>query len=174
MAIQVSKIFNANVYLDGTQNLVGRASEVKLPDVEPQTSEHKALGMIGTLELPSGLKQMTLGIKWAGFYGDHLKKSANPFSAHKFQIRASHETYAAGGRTEQLPLVVLVTGSWKKNALGTLKPQEMADGYDDEIAMTYLKVSLNKEELLEVDVFQNVWKVGGVDVLEQFRANLGA
>jgi P2 family phage contractile tail tube protein len=173
MAIQVSKVFNANVYIDGTNEQIGRASEIKLPDIAATVSEHKGLGMVGTLELPSGLQAMVLAIKWSGFYGDQVRFGGNPFQARKLQIRASHETYGAEGRVEQLPLVVLATGHWKKMAPGTFKPQEAADGYDDELAVSYLKISLDGTELLEVDVFQNIWRVDGEDVLETMRQNLG-
>lgn len=173
MAITVSKIFNANIYLDGTVELIGRASEVKLPDIESEMSEHKGLGMVGALELPAGLKAMVMSIKWTGFYADHVKAGANPFKAHAFQIRANHETYNAEGRSTQEALIVSATGSWKKNPLGTFKPMEASSGYDDEIALTYLKVELGGVELLEVDVFENVWRVNGVDVLAEYRASLG-
>ncbi len=174
MPIVISKIFNANMYLDGTNELIGRATEIKLPDVSPNKSEHKGIGMIGVLGLPNGLQELMLSCKWSGFYADHLKAGANPFAAHQFLIMASHETYTAAGRAEEKPLVVKATGSWMKNPLGTLKAQEAADGYDDEITLTYLKVSLDGKELLEVDIFQNVWRVDGKDVLANFKKNLGA
>lgn len=44
--IEINRITNANIYLDGT-NLLGRAEEVKLPDVSMIMQEHKALGMVG-------------------------------------------------------------------------------------------------------------------------------
>ncbi len=44
--IQINRITNANIYLDGN-NLLGRASEIKLPDISMIMQEHKALGMVG-------------------------------------------------------------------------------------------------------------------------------
>lgn len=169
--IQVRKVFNANIYTDGTNNHVGRASEIKLPELQVQTQEHKALGMIGTLELPSGLGALAMSVKWAGFYDEPLLLS-NPFESHKWQVRGNAEVYGPGGRTEQVPVVVHVTCSSKKASLGTYKPQESSE-YDDEFAVTYLKVLSGTRELIEVDVYENIWKVDGVDVLEQLRANLG-
>ena len=43
--IQINRITNANIYLDGN-NLLGRATEIKLPDVSLIMQEHKALGMV--------------------------------------------------------------------------------------------------------------------------------
>ncbi len=53
--IEINRITNANIYLDGA-NLLGRAEEVKLPDVSMTMQEHKALdgGQGGT---PGRLRQ---------------------------------------------------------------------------------------------------------------------
>ena len=53
--MEIKKIFNANVYIDGTNSLLGRAREIVLPSVTMNTEEHKGLGMLGALELPVGL-----------------------------------------------------------------------------------------------------------------------
>ena len=42
--------------------------------------EHKALGMVGTLELPSGVDKMDGEIKWSSFYADALIQVANPYA----------------------------------------------------------------------------------------------
>ncbi|STJ83855.1 phage major tail tube protein [Escherichia coli] len=65
--IEINRITNANIYLDGT-NLLGRAEEVKLPDVSMIMQEHKALGMVGKVELPAGFDKLEGEIKWNSFY----------------------------------------------------------------------------------------------------------
>lgn len=170
--IRVSKIFNANVYLDGVNSLIGRADEVELPDIEVETEDHKGLGMVGKLKLPSGLKELKAKIKWSGFYAEHLKAGANPFRAHALQLRGSVETYDAGGRVEELPVVVFLTASWTKAGLGKYEAQK-AVAFEDELAVTYVKVVHDGKEVLEVDVLQNIWRVDGEDVLARYRANIG-
>lgn len=170
--MNVSKVFNANVYIDGTNNLIGRAKEVTLPEVAAVTEEHKALGMVGTLELVTGLAVLLTKIKWAGWYADQLTLGANPFVSHKLQVRASVETYGAGGRMGEVPLVVLLTCSWKKTPLGTFASGAGQEP-EDELSTTYVKVTLDGKELVEIDVHENVWRVNGVDVLETYRKNLG-
>ncbi|MZQ57783.1 phage major tail tube protein, partial [Escherichia coli] len=44
--IEVNRITNANIYINGN-NLLGRAEEIKLPDISMIMQEHKALGMVG-------------------------------------------------------------------------------------------------------------------------------
>ncbi len=55
--IQLNRITNANIYLEGN-NLLGRAEEVKLPDVSAIMQEHKAPGMVGKIELPAGFDKL--------------------------------------------------------------------------------------------------------------------
>lgn len=171
MALTVSKIINANVYINGADQL-GRVSEAKLPELVAATTEHKGLGMIGVLELPAGMQVLTMTLKWAGFYGDVAALSANPFKTHSLQFRASHETYGADGRIAEVPLVATVRGRWKKFQLGTFKPQESAE-WEDELTCDYVKVELGGRELVEFDATNNIWRVDGVDLQATFRANLG-
>lgn len=170
--MRVSKIFNANIYVDGTNALLGRAKEITLPEVAVKTEEHVGLGMIGALELPTGLSVMTTKIKWAGWYADQLVLGANPFEAHKLQVRAPQESYEAGGRVAEVPLVANLTVRWKKTPLGVFAAQTGQEP-EDELTTTYCRVVLGGRELVEIDVIENVWRVDGVDVLERYNKALG-
>lgn len=169
--MEIRKIFNANVYIDGTNSLLGRAREIVLPNIAVNVEEHKALGMIGALELPVGLAPLVTTITWAGWYADRFAHF-NPFRAHKLQVRASVETFGAGGRVSEQALVVVLTAAWKNAPLGTLAAGAGGE-VQDELATTYVRVALDGDELFEVDVNANIWRVNGEDLLEQYRANLG-
>ena len=173
MPIQVNKVTNANIYLDGDKSLIGRAAEVTLPDIEMAMNEHTGLGMVGSLELPQGLNALTMSVKWNGFYAEHLRAGANPFASHSMQVRASVETYGAAGRVEERPVVWLVTASWKKTGLGAPKPKEAME-FEDELAVSYIKTTFDGEDVMEIDVLQNIWNVNGEDILKTWRQNLGA
>lgn len=169
---EVNKVYHANVYIDGTNNQVGRLSEVKLPDLAPIMSEHKAIGQFGTLELPAGLGVLTLTCKWNGYYPDVMKMAADPFRTRRFQIRGNLETYGTEGRLAQVPIIVQVGGRWKKAGGATFKAQESGE-FDDEITCNYYRCEVDGRELYEIDVVNNIWKVDGRDLLEILRKNLG-
>lgn len=169
--MQISKITNANVYLDGKLNLIGKAKQVTLPELTVTTETHKALGMIGNIEYPVGLDAMITKISWHGFYPEALE-SSNPFAAHKLQIKAPVQRFSAQGLDEVVPLVVFLTASWKKSPLGVFGAGASSDT-EDELATTYVKVKLGSDVLVEIDAHENVWKVKGVDVLEGYRKALG-
>lgn len=170
--IQVNRIINANIYMDGT-NLIGRAEEVKLPDVQAVMQEHKALGMIGKIELPSGFDKLEGEIKWNSLYEEAARAMANPFKAVQLQCRSSIETYSSGGRIEEVPLVTFLTVMFKKNPLGTFKQQENAD-FSSAFAATYIKQVIKGKDVLELDYMANIYKVGGQDLMATYRSNVGA
>lgn len=121
--IQINRITNANIYLDGN-NLLGRASEIKLPDISMIMQEHKALGMVGKIELPAGFDKLEGEIKWNSFYHDVMRKTANPWQAVALQCRSSIDCYNSQGKADQLALVTHMTVMFKKNPLGTFKQNE--------------------------------------------------
>lgn len=76
--IQTAQVVNANIYLNG-KNLLGRAAEVKLPEVTAAMKEHSALGLVGKFELPAGFEKMEGEIVWNSFYADALKLQGDIF-----------------------------------------------------------------------------------------------
>ena len=155
--IEINRITNANIYLDGT-NLLGRAEEVKLPDVSMIMQEHKALGMVGKVELPAGFDKLEGEIKWNSFYRDAMLSAANP--------------YRSQGLIDEIPLVTFLTIMFKKNPLGTFKQHENAE-FSSSFTCTYIRQVLDGEELLQLDYLANIFRVGGVDQLTDYRINIG-
>ena len=169
--IQLNRVTNANIYVDGNC-LLGKAEEIKLPDITTVMSEHKALGLVGKIELPSGFEKMEGEIKWNSFYRDVWLKMNNPYSMVQLQVRSSVETYGAMGRMQQQPLVTFLSVMFKKNPMGTFKQNDNAE-FSSSFACYYIKQQLAGEDMLELDVLANIYKVGGVDQLDIYRNNIG-
>ena len=169
--IQLNRVTNANIYVDGNC-LLGKAEEIKLPDITAMMSEHKALGMVGKIELPSGFEKLEGEIKWNSFYRDVWLKMNNPYSMVQLQVRSSVETYGAMGRMQQQPLVTFLSVMFKKNPMGTFKQNDNAE-FSSSFACYYIKQQLAGEDMLELDVLANIYKVGGVDQLDIYRNNIG-
>lgn len=170
--IEINKLTNANVYMNGT-NLLGRAEEVQLPQIKHKTAEHKALGMIGSAEFFSGIDKMECKIKWNALYPEVFRACANPFNAAMLQVRASLETYNGTGRVSEVPATAFIIGTFKEFPLGNIKPHENAE-YETTLAVTYAKLVVDGQDIFEIDVLQNIYKVGLIDMLTQFKQNTGA
>lgn len=169
--IQINSITNANIYVNGN-SLLGRAEEIKLPDITAMMSERKALGMVGKIELPTGFDKLEGEIKWNSLYEDAAVVTANPFAAVQLQCRSSIETYGSQGRVDEASMVTYLTVMFKKNPLGTFKqhdPAEFATGF----SAIYLKQVINGREIIELDYMANIFRVDGNDMLATYRSNIG-
>ena len=69
-------------------------------------------------------------------------------------------------------LVTLMTIQFKEYQLGSYKPRENAS-FESPFSATYVKQVINGEEMLLLDYLANIYRVGGVDQLAKYRANLG-
>jgi hypothetical protein len=170
--IKINKLTNANVYLNGV-NLLGRAEEVTLPQIKHKMSEHKGLGMVGSAEFFSGIDKLECKIKWNSLYPEVLQDSANPYTSTMIQVRASLETYNGLGKIEEVPATAFIMGTFKEFPMGTIKPQDNAE-YETQMSVTYAKLVVNGQDIFEIDVLENIYKVGSKDILSNFRRNIGA
>lgn len=171
MAISVNRITNAGIYLEGG-SLLGKAEEINLPDVTAKMEEHKALGMVGVIELFAGFDKMEGDVKWSSFYRDVMVKTANPFKFLALQVRSSVETYASQGRTDEKPLTTFLTVAFKGNSAGKFAQHKNAE-FPSKFAVHYIKQVFDDNDIFEFDAFANIYKVDGVDQLANYRANIG-
>ena len=169
--IQINRLTNANIYMDGN-NLLGRAEEISLPMIKHKMSEHKALGMIGSAEFFSGIEKLECKIKWNSLYPEVLKKAANPFKTVQLQARASLETYNSMGKLAEAPAIAYISGTFKEFPLGNIKAGDNAE-YETNLAVNYAKLIVAGEEIFEIDILENIYKVSGVDIMQDYRNNIG-
>lgn len=171
MAIQVNRLTNANVYIDGASQL-GKAEEVNLPDITFMMSEHKMLGGIGKVELFSGVDKLEATIKWNAFYSDVLKQFANPRKTLKLQVRSSLETHDSNGLLQEVPCVAYLTVQPKNFPAGNYKQHDNVEA-TSKLTCTAYKLEINGEEIVDYDALANIYSVGGVDVFATYRSNIG-
>lgn len=90
---------------------------------------------------------------------------SNPFLATMIQVRANLETYNGTGRIKEVPATAFLIGTFKEFPLGNIKPQENAE-YETTMSVTYAKLVVDGVEIFEIDVLENIYKVGMVDMRE--------
>jgi uncharacterized protein len=169
--ISVNRLTNANVYVNGN-NLLGRVQEIELPVVKQKMAEHKALGMVGTVEFFSGLEKMESKLTWNSYYSDALLTAADPSKTVQLQVRASLETYDSTGRVAQVPAVVFLTAQYKDFPLGNFKQHDNVE-LVSMLSVTSFRMEIDGQAILEIDVLSNIYKVNGSDVLADYRSNIG-
>lgn len=172
MAIEIQKLTNGNVYIDGISHF-GSFEEITLPEIKAIMQEHKALGMIGKMEFPAGFDKLEMKIKWNGPYNSALIASADFYTSKNLMIRGNRETYtAAGGRTLQEPVLCFVQGTFKKFPGLALKQMDNVEA-ESELAVVSYHLEIGGVEIVHLDFAAHVYRVNGVDQLAAYRKNLG-
>ncbi len=133
--------------------------------------EHKALGMVGKIELPAGFDKLEGEIKWNSFYHDVMRKTANPWQALALQCRSSIDCYNSQGKADQLALVTHMTVMFKRTRWERLN--RMKTEFSSAFGCTYIKQVVDGETLLELDYLANIFRVNGTDQLNAYRNNIG-
>ena len=169
--VQAGEVVNANIYLNG-KNLLGRAAEVKLPEITAVMKEHSALGMVGKFELPAGFDKMEGEIVWNSYYADVLKMQGDIFSTWSLQCRSSLESFSSQGRYDEVPLVTFLTVQFKASPLGEYKQHEGVT-LTTKFSCSYKREEICGQDILELDVLANIYKAGGRDLLSYYRVNIG-
>ncbi len=170
--IQVNRLCNCNVYLNGA-SMLGRCEEAKVPGIKHVMQEHKALGMVAKVELWAGIDKLEADFKWASFYAEVMGTIANPFVAAALQVRGSLQTWDDTGLVAESPMVVHLRGMFVEHAFGDYKMITPAE-FPSKYRATYVKCVHAGTELYEIDALSNILKVRGVDILANYRANIGA
>lgn len=171
MSIAINQIVNANVYMDGN-SLLGKAKEFKLADIEFEQIEHKGLGLVGTIKLPAGMNALEGEVTWQSYYPEVRAKSYNPFKNVQLMVRSNLQVFNPMGLVAEEPMVTIMNVQFSKTTGGSFKPKETTE-HADTLQIYSIKQTVGGKEILFVDVFANIYRVNGQDVLQKYRTNIG-
>lgn len=165
-------ITDGTVYLG--RNLFGEVSNIKAPDIEPNSLEIKTIGGVGTFSINlMSVKELKSSFTLTGFDAEVFKKVANPNEELTYTIYSDLKEYNGETLVSQKPYTLQLRGSCSKfPLLGEMKAQENTD-FQLEFNNTAAKLTVDGAELYDIDVTNHVYKVNGVDLLAKTKANLG-
>ncbi len=165
------KLINFRVFLDGKDQI--GVADVQLPSLEAMSETVKGAGIAGEVDSPvlGHFGSMTLTLNWRVVTGDLIQLAAQ--KSHSLDLRGSIQTYDAGtGSYKPMAMKVVVRAIPKTVDLGKLDVGATADS-STELEVSYMKVSLDGKDRIELDKFNFIYKVDGTDHLSEVRANLG-
>ncbi len=168
--MKINKVYDANVYVNNASTH-GQASEVTPPTITAKMTEYAALGMVGTAEFFNGVEAMEATIKWT--YPDNNIKMAcsNFIKPVDLMVRSSKVEIDNQGQ-EEIPVVIYLRGYPKEiNGDSFKKGEDSAP--ETSFMVNYYKEEIDGEEILEIDVLNNIYKVNGKDLMTERRQNLG-
>ena len=158
-----------NLYRKGTK-LVGLTGEVELPAVTMVTDTLEGAGTGGNMDIPViGLTEnMDIQIPFMSLTKD-LFSLANPGEAEDLTLRGAIQgTDPATEKISYTSIAISMRGTVKEITPGTVKS---GGRMESSVTMTlsYYKIALDGETVLEIDKLNNVFVVNGDDVLKEVR-----
>ena len=165
-------VSNFRCYDEDVQELLGTV-DIELPNIEYLTETIQGAGIAGEIEtiVVGHMKAMSTKISFRNL--THKSFSLLKPDGVNLTIRGALQcTVPSTGKKVHLPLVVRIKGVAKKNGLGKLQAAKPMDS-DSELSVTYLKITLDGVEKVEIDQYNFICKIDGVDYLLDVKAILG-
>lgn len=159
-----------NLFGDGN-NWAGQIPELTLPELARRMVEYEGGGMDGPIEVDHGQELMVFEWTAGGMIVDGLFDTfGSPVhDAAMLRFDGSYESDEDGGT---IPVEIVVRGRHKTIGMG-----DASKGDNNQISVTttlsYYKLTVDGEVIIERDVPGYVFIVRGVDRLAERRRNLG-
>lgn len=156
------------VYEDGSSDVKGIV-DAQLPSLEALTNTIKGAGIAGEYEAPTpGMyKSMSLALKYRTITDFLLGLSAP--KVHALELRGGIQAQdGASGTIRTIPVRVATRCRPKKTDPGKFETGAGNDA-SNEFDVTYLKITYDGKDMIEIDKINYICIVDGVDYLEELR-----
>lgn len=167
----IRSLYNANVYLNGASTFL-QTEEITLPEPKPVEIDFKSLAMIGKVKLPTGFDSMDMKIKWNSFYPEVQTLMANIYQPILMQVRANSDIWVADQLIRRAPLKAFITCRPKGVAPLGIKHQDNSE-IENNFSVSSYRLDYDGQTIFHLDLNANIYIVGGVDMLAEYRRNLG-
>lgn len=171
MSLVPEKGINFRVYHEGSA-LLGTA-EGNFPNLEFMTSEIKGAGIAGTSEsiVLGQLNAMTVSLTWRATTKEFPRILAS--KVHNLDMYASQQYFnSSTGQYETKQVHAYMKVVTKTGNIGNLVTGDLT-GTQTEHNVYYLKLWIDGTEVAEIDIYNYICKINGVDYCAQVRADLG-
>ena len=171
--LQLPEVLNGFNLYNETEKLIGVTGEIELPELEMITDTLSGAGVLGEIEDPvtGQFSSAVMKFTWACLHRDYFKL-VNTTEPCQLTLRASMQCMdTTTGYTDYYPLKIVVRGKAKNINLGTVDKGKKME-CETEIEIMYIKITIDKETLLELDKLNFKYVLNGVDMLEKIRSQI--
>lgn len=165
------RLVNFRCYLGGILEL--GTTDVELPSFDAMTETISGAGIAGEYDSPvlGHFKQQLLKMKWRTITREGLSL-LTPIR-HMFDLRGSIQVQdPMFGSFITQSLRVECTGQIKMHGLGKLEPGKVM-GVETDVEVAVIRIALDGVPIIELDKFNMIFRVNGIDFLQKVRADLG-
>ena len=148
-------------------------AEVELPEIEMLKETHSGSGIAGEVETPVLGHTGSLTLKMTfRVWTPRLTRLVRPQAQH-LVFRGSLQHFdPVSGKIKPVAVKCMMQGLIKKASLGKAETGKQQD-CEYEAECTYLKLTIDGEEQLEIDKYNYIFRIEGEDVLQEVREHLG-
>lgn len=165
------KLKHMNLFVDGT-NYRGIVEEVTLPKLSRKLEAYRGGGMNGSAHVDLGLEDDALGceVNFGGIDTEIFKKyAADKVDGILLRFAGSYQQDDTG---EAVPVEFIMRGRIKEIDPGNAKQGDNTQ-MKVSFANSYVKLTINGEEIIELAPLDMIERVDGVDMLEKHKRNIG-
>lgn len=166
------KLINFRVYKEGGSEVIGIAT-VDLPELNGMTEDVSGAGIAGQLSTPTlgHFESMKLTLNFRTLTTDMIVIAQQRGQA--IECRGSIQAYdPATSSYKTVPVRVVGRGTPVTFKPGKLEPTKMMDA-SLELELHYFKLAMANVELVEIDKYNFICKMGGNDILATVRQDMG-
>lgn len=165
------KLINYTVYRDGIEFL--GTADVQLPSLEYMTETVKGAGIAGEVDSPTlgHFGAMSTSLNWRTVSSPAVRLFAP--KSHSLDFRGSLQQYDSGtGTIKPVGVKVSVKTLPKKFDTGKMDVGATMDS-SSEFEVTYYKLVIDNKTVVEIDKYNFICVIDGVDYLKEVRNQLG-
>ena len=165
------RLSNFTVYREGSEYL--GVSDIVLPTLEALTDTVSGAGIAGEIDSPTlgHFGSLTVTLNWRTVQTETIRLLQQ--RSHALDFRGAIQVYdSANGTYRSSGVKVSVRGMPKGGTLGNMQPSSTMEA-SNELEVTYIKITIDGREVLELDKYNFIYRVDGFDALAQMRNQLG-
>ena len=165
------KLKHMNLFNEG-ESYMGVASTVTLPKLTRKLEAWRGAGMDGPAKADLGMGDDGIQLEWTlGGLDLTVIRQYGAVSANGIGLRFAG-SYQQDDTGDTVPVEVVVRGRHEEIDMGEAKPGEDTE-HNITTACTYYKLTVDGEELIEIDTMAMIFVVDGKDLMEEHRRNIG-
>lgn len=165
------KLKNLNMFNDGNSYL-GLVKSITLPSLGRKMEAYRGGGMNGPVKADLGMSDDGIQFEWKTGGLDLISlRQFGAVNATGVALRFSGP-YQQDDTGEVSNVEVVVRGRHETIEMGEAKPGEDTE-HSMKTTCSYYKLTVDGEEIIEIDLLNFVEKVNGVDMLEKHRTAMG-
>ncbi len=163
------KLKGFNLFQNG-ENFVGQVAEVTLPKLTRKMEDWQGGGMGGPIKVDFGNEGIQMEWTAGGFMKSVLQQYG--ITQHDGVLLRFAGGYQAGDSTSVDAIEIVIKGRHSEIDPGSAKAKEDTSFKVTTVA-SYYKLSINGEEIIEIDFVNMIERINGSDLLATLRTAIG-